>query len=156
MVLRAPMTLELSVEETMRPRAEFLRAQLQLPEGALGKLIVRHPQILTCSEDMMGQRVAFLRAQGLGGAELARAVLAHPQVLHYKIDSMQERVDYLHSIGLAQAQVASAVARFPQLFSLAVDANLAPKWRYLVEHLGGTPASLAAYPGYFSLSMPNR
>ena len=78
------------------------------------------------------------------------------QVLHYKIESMRERVSYLRSIGMTAPQVAAAVCRFPQLFSLSVESNLAPKWRYLVEHLGGDVATLCAYPGYFSLSLSNR
>ncbi|KAL4446227.1 hypothetical protein ABPG77_003034 [Micractinium sp. CCAP 211/92] len=158
--IRAPMALELRVRDTLEPRADFLRNVLSLSSGALGKLIVRHPQVLTCTEDMMQQRVDFLLQQGLSQAELGRAVLAHPQVLHYKIDSMQERVNFLLSIGLDRQQVASCVARFPQLFSLNVEANLGPKWRYLVDFLRASPeesvATLCSYPAYFSLSLTNR
>jgi len=81
------------------------------------------------------------------------------QVLHYKIDSMQERVSYLLSIGLDQGQVAACVSRFPQLFSLNVEANIAPKWRYLVDYIR-TPdqgvSTVCSYPAYFSLSLANR
>ena len=58
-----------------------------------------------------------------------------------------------------QAQVAACIHRFPQLFSLNVEANLAPKWRYLVDYIH-TPvhavATVCSYPGYFSLSLTNR
>ena len=148
-VLRAPMIMALSLSETLEPRAAFLQKEVGLAQGkgGLGKLIARHPQVLTCSEEMMRQRTAFLSVDcGLTATEIARAVVAHPQVLHYKIDSMKERVDYLQrSVGMTEKQVACAVARFPQIFSLAVASNMAPKWRYLVEHLG-----------YFSLSLANR
>lgn len=81
------------------------------------------------------------------------------QVLHYKIDSMRERVSFLRGCGLDQAQVAACCARFPQIFSLNVEANLAPKWRYLVDYIR-TPAdgvaTLCSYPAYFSLSLTNR
>lgn len=72
---------------------------------------------------------------------------------------MQERVAYLHFIGLTQVQVAACIARFPQLFSLNVEANLAPKWRYLVDYIRSPAdgvATLCAYPAYFSLSLINR
>lgn len=158
-VLRAPMIMALSVKETLEPRARFLMEELQLPEGTLiGKLITRHPQVLTCSEEMMYTRTSFLRKEcGLSNKEIAKAVLAHPQVLHYKIASMQERIDYLQrSVGMTNEQIAAAVSRFPQIFSLAVSSNIAPKWRYLVEHLGGDVSALCTYPGYFSLSLSNR
>ncbi|KAG7673774.1 hypothetical protein KSW81_006965 [Nannochloris sp. 'desiccata'] len=159
-VIRAPMIMALSLSETLEPRAAFLRKEVGLPhgKGGLGKLIARHPQILTCSEEMMRQRTEYLKTDcGLAANEIARAVLAHPQVLHYKIDSMKERVDYLQrSVGMTEKQVACAIARFPQIFSLAIASNMAPKWRYLVEHLGGDINALCAYPGYFSLSLANR
>lgn len=43
--VRAPMALELRVKDTLEPRAAFLRDVLSLSSGALGKLIVRHPQV---------------------------------------------------------------------------------------------------------------
>jgi hypothetical protein len=43
--MRAPMALELRVRDTLEPRAAFLRDVLCLSPGALGKLIVRHPQV---------------------------------------------------------------------------------------------------------------
>jgi mTERF domain-containing protein len=150
------MVLELSITDTLEPRAAFLRGKVCVPEGSLGKLISRHPQILTCSEDSMQQRVAFLIDLGLEAVEVGKVVLAHPQVLHYKIDSMNQRVDYLRSIGLNPKQVVGAVLRLPQLFSLNVEVNMAPKFHFLVEHLGGSVQSLASYPGYFSLSLSQR
>ncbi len=39
------MALELRVRDTLEPRADFLRNVLSLSSGALGKLIVRHPQV---------------------------------------------------------------------------------------------------------------
>jgi hypothetical protein len=156
-VLKAPMIMALSVDDTLRPRAAFLREEVYLAEGKLGKLFARHPQVLTCTEDMMRQRVQFLMQEcGLETEDLAHAVLAHPQVLHYKIDSMRTRLDYLRSIGMSAEQIAAGVARFPQIFSLSVATNMAPKWHYLVEHLGGNLTSLVAYPAYFSLSLAKR
>ena len=84
-----------------------------------------------------------------------------PQVLHYKIDSMQERLAFLRGCGLDGGQVAAAVARFPGVFSLNVEANMAPKWRYLADFICLAPpqdpvATLCAYPAFFSLSLTNR
>lgn len=44
-VVKAPMVLELSVEDTLQPRATFLSQHLGLGEGDLGKLVARHPQV---------------------------------------------------------------------------------------------------------------
>lgn len=156
-VSKAPMIMSLGLKETLEPRAEFLRNALGLNKSNLGKLISRHPQVLTCTEDMMQQRVDFLISRaGVKPDDLGKVVVAHPQVLHYKLDSMLERLEYLDSVGMRQEQIAQAVSRFPQIFSLSVTTNMAPKWHYLVEHLGGDVNALCSYPGYFSLSLNNR
>lgn len=156
-VLKAPMIMSLGMKETLEPRVEFLKNSLHLSKSQMGKLVSRHPQVLTCTEDMMQQRVDFLlQRAGVPADDLNKVVVAHPQVLHYKLDSMMERLDYLRSVGMRQEDIALAVARFPQIFSLSVTTNMAPKWHYLVEHLGGDVKGLCSYPGYFSLSLNNR
>lgn len=158
-LLKSPMIMSLSLKETLEPRVAFLREHrhLNLNKSQLGKLISRHPQVLTCTEESMQQRVDFLvNKAGVGGPELSKVVVAHPQVLHYKLDSMLERLTYLRSVGMQEGDIAQAVARFPQIFSLSVTTNMAPKWHYLVEHLGGDVKALCSYPGYFSLSLSNR
>lgn len=79
-VVKAPMLLELSVGETLEQRAAFLTRELGLGEGELGALLARHPQVLTCTQDMLAQRITFLRDHGFNQQEIGRAVLAHPQV----------------------------------------------------------------------------
>ena len=48
------------------------------------------------------------------------------------------------------------MSRYPQLLSLDVERNMRPKWRYLVDHLGGGSAALLGYPAYLSLSLASR
>lgn len=156
-ILKSPMIMSLSLSDTLQPRASFLKEELGLNKANLGKLISRHPQVLTCTKEMMQLRVDFLiEKAGIKPADLGKIVVTHPQVLHYKIDSMLERLDYLRSVGMTREQVSQAVSRFPQVFSLSVATNMGPKWHYLVEHLGGDVQALVSYPGYFSLSLPNR
>ncbi|KFM24256.1 mTERF domain-containing protein 1, mitochondrial [Auxenochlorella protothecoides] len=159
-VRRSPMLLELSAGGTLAPRAAFLSRELGLGgDGpALGALITRHPQLLTCVEAGMAARLAFLRDDvGLGEGALARTVRAHPQLLHYRVDSMAARIAFLRrTVGLDRAQAAGVVARLPQLLSLSVAANLEPKWRYLRAELGGDAGSVVTHPGYLSLSLAGR
>lgn len=154
------MLLELSAGGTLAPRAAFLSRELGLGgDGpALGALITRHPQLLTCVEAGMAARLAFLRDDvGLGEGALARTVRAHPQLLHYRVDSMAARIAFLRrTVGLDRAQAAGVVARLPQLLSLSVAANLEPKWRYLRAELGGDAGSVVTHPGYLSLSLAGR
>lgn len=80
-VMRAPMVLELSIPNTLQPRLDFLTEHAHIPTTSLGKLIGRHPLVLTCTEDGMRGRVEFLADEvGMPPEDVGRAVLAHPQV----------------------------------------------------------------------------
>jgi len=157
-VVRAPSVFTVDLNRTLLPRVNFLVEQLCLTDPAsIGKLIVRHPQALTLSDESMAKRINFLHTQiGLSPEDAGRAVLAHPQILHYSLESMLEKVDYLHSVGFSKQQVATCIKRIPQVFSLSVHSNIAPKWHYYIEQLGGSVKSLAASPQYFTLSLQGR
>lgn len=84
-VMRAPMVLELSIPNTLQPRLDFLTEHAHVPVSSLGKLIGRHPLVLTCTEEGMRGRVDFLTNEvGMPPEDVARAVLAHPQVGGYQ------------------------------------------------------------------------
>lgn len=73
--------MELSVEDTLEPRVEFLKKTVGVTAENIGKVITRLPSVLTYTEDFMQERVDFLRSTGLSDEEMAKAVTAHPQVL---------------------------------------------------------------------------
>ena len=69
---------------------------------------------------------------------------------------MEDKVRYLASIGVGAHQMGKVISRLPQLLSLNVANNMAPKFEYLRSELGGTVDTIAGFPAYFSLSMPQR
>lgn len=77
-------------------------------------------------------------------------------MLYLKVDSMEDKVRYLASIGVGAHQMGKVISRLPQLLSLNVANNMAPKFEYLRSELGGTVDTIAGFPAYFSLSMPQR
>lgn len=79
-----------------------------------------------------------------------------PQMLYLKVDAMEEKVQYLRNIGVHGEQMGKVISRLPQLLSLDVANNMAPKFEYLRSQLGGTVDTIAGFPAYFSLSMPQR
>ena len=78
------------------------------------------------------------------------------QILHYSTDCMEERLEFLQRIGMSSEEVVLAVARLPQLLCLDIEANLQPKYRYLLNELGGSVKSICTFPAYFSLSLYQR
>lgn len=90
------------------------------------------------------------------GSDSDNSAVLPAQMLYLKVESMEDKVRYLHSIGVEGPQMGKVISRLPQLLSLDVANNMAPKFEYLCSELGGTAATIAGFPAYFSLSMPQR
>lgn len=136
--------------------------------------------------DSMRERVDFLLGLGLTQEQVAACIHRFPQVRpwcsapgggRWVCRLMQGVLQRLLQGSLAAGSRASYRTRAPglttpphhlagapppcapQVFSLNVEANLEPKWRYLCDYMrtpGGSLATLASYPAFFSLSLTNR
>lgn len=156
-ITRAPVLLELSVNKTLRPRAQYLTQEVGIPEDAIGKLVTKHPAVLTYNSDtMVAPRMRFFLDLGVSKEGLAKMVTRHPQLLHYSIDSMKPRLDYLQAIGMSEEEIVTTVSRLGTLFSLSIESSLRPKFEYLTAELGGDVQTVAKFPAYFSLSLDKR
>ncbi len=78
--MRAPTILELGVEETLEPRVAFIQRAACVPDDSVGKLLLKSPSLLTCTEAQMQLRIDFLRRAGFDDVQLGKAVAAFPQV----------------------------------------------------------------------------
>ncbi|CAI5990861.1 unnamed protein product [Closterium sp. NIES-64] len=155
----APGIFECSVDRAIRPRIRFLQNALQLSDEDVVKVVLRSPQVLTQSvqSGLVPRLHYFLHDLALPLPSLASMVVRHPQLLHYSLDdAVRPRVAFLRSIGLSSRDVAHVLFRLPQILSLSVPNCLAPKYDYLIHHLGGSPNSIVSFPAYFSLSLHAR
>jgi len=151
----APSVMELSVERTLAPRVAFLEEVVGVKD--IGKVITKHPAILTYStENTLEPRLQYLLDLGLTKDEIVKMVTRHPQILHYSEDGLQQRIDFLMDIGMSDGQIVKTITSMTQIFSLSVRENLAPKYDYYVNSMGGNNTALADNPCYWSLSTNQR
>jgi len=155
-LFQAPAVTELSVEKTLSPRVEFLRDTIGTKSELLQKTLLKHPHLLTYSEEGMSARVAFLQEWNLSADDIARMVTLHPQILHYSVQSMSMHIHYLLHLGIDRSSVQRIIVRFPQLLSLDLKANVIPKLRYLRSELGGTTETIENNPVFVGLSLKKR
>lgn len=155
-LLRAPAVVELSVENTLEPRLAFLRDDLGLPEGSLPNILVKHPQLMTCTQESMQERADFLRSIGMNDELLGKSILSHPQLLHYSVDSMSARIEYFRSIGVENTNLPKMLSRMPQLLGLNIEVNVAPKFDFLCDQLGGGHQTIEKSPVFLALSLEKR
>lgn len=106
--MRAPTILELSVEKTLEPRVAFVQRAACVPDDSVGKLLLKSPSLLTCTEAQMQLRVDFLRRAGFDDVQMGKAVVAFPQV-RLAVGCMRCYRKFLF-VSLLQRQISSCPA----------------------------------------------
>jgi len=117
-LFRAPAVTELSVENTLAPRVEFLQDMLGIRKEVLRKTLLKAPQLLTYSQESMSARIAFLQEWNMSATDLNKVIVSHPQVLHYSVRSMSEHISFLLHVGIERNNIRRVITRFPQILSL--------------------------------------
>ncbi|CAI5479180.1 unnamed protein product [Closterium sp. Yama58-4] len=166
----APGIFECSVDRALRPRIRFLQNALQLrlrrgrgegggaqPAGAHSERAGRPRTAPALLPAPPRAAPTLPRFHGRAVSAIPSMLVRHPQLLHYSLDdAVRPRVAFLRAIGLSSRDVAHVLFRLPQILSLSVPNCLAPKYDYLIRHLGGSPNSIVSFPAYFSLSLHTR
>ena len=109
-------------------KQDFLQNEPLLNARQVDKVVVTHPQVLSCSiEDNLKPTVDWIKGLGLKQTQVAKVVARLPAVLGYSVeDNLQPKVDWIKGLGLNQAQVAKVVVRLPSVLGYSIEANLQP------------------------------
>ena len=127
-----PPILSLTVEDTLRPKVEYLMS-IGVKQEDIGKVVTKHPQVLSFSIDnTMKQRIEYLKSIGVKHEDIGKVVTDLPQVLSYSIDdNMKQRIEYLKSIGVKQEDIGKVVTKHPPILTLSVDDVMKQRVDYL-------------------------
>ncbi|XP_045827323.1 transcription termination factor MTERF9, chloroplastic [Trifolium pratense] len=158
-IASTPSIFSYSVENSLKPTVRYLIEEVGIKEKDLGKVIQLSPQILVQRIDISwNARFMFLTKElGAPKESIVKMVTKHPQLLHYSIDDgLLPRINFLRSIGMKNADILKILTSLTQVLSLSLEANLKPKYLYLVNELRNEVKSLTKYPMYLSLSLDQR
>ncbi|GAU28386.1 hypothetical protein TSUD_257140 [Trifolium subterraneum] len=158
-IASTPSIFSYSVENSLKPTVRYLIEEVGIKEKDLGKVIQLSPQILVQRIDISwNTRFMFLTKElGAPKESIVKMVTKHPQLLHYSIDDgFLPRINFLRSIGMKNADILKILTSLTQVLSLSLEANLKPKYLYLVNELHNEVKSLTKYPMYLSLSLEQR
>lgn len=96
-IVRHPLLLTNSVQETMTPRVEFLRS-LGVSREGVAKMVTRHPQILHYKIESMLPRLRYLQSIGMSEEDIILCVSRLSQIFSLSVDnSLRPKFDYLTS-----------------------------------------------------------
>ncbi|WJX64898.1 Transcription termination factor mterf9, chloroplastic [Trifolium repens] len=158
-ITSTPSIFSYSLENSLKPTVRYLIEEVGIKEKDLGKVIQLSPQILVQRIDISwNTRFMFLTKElGAPKESIVKMVTKHPQLLHYSIDDgLLPRINFLRSIGMKNADILKILTSLTQVLSLSLEANLKPKYLYLVNELHNEVKSLTKYPMYLSLSLEQR
>lgn len=161
-----PFLLNLSAENNLQPRIDFLSTRCGLNVTDVAKLVQSKGggSILGLSVDKnLKPTVDFLtKLLDNDPVALRKCVLAHPQLLALSISNLQSKVDYFDSLG---PSMATRIAfRCPAVFSLSLNENIIPTIDFLSKVWGVVPTDgqltsitlanyLQEYPNILTLSL---
>lgn len=142
---KAPLALVYDVGRTVNKRLAYLRDELHLPPTTVGKVLVATPEVLEWSvEKVLQPRVALLSSL-VGEEGVPAAVDKVPLLLG--TDDFVDRVLWLReTVGLNDAQLRMVVREAPAVLTYSIVGNLAPKWAFISETMGGTKDDVVHAP----------
>ena len=151
---QAPSVMGQSLEG-LKQKTRFLCEVIGVDSSYTGRVIARDPAVLTRNIEAEGvfERLLFYEDLGLDRGDVGYMVERHPQVLRYSVSSMEPKTAFLREIGMDNDMVIRTVTGLPQVLGLDVNRNLRPKYEYLEGDIGGSAATAASFPTYFSLSL---
>lgn len=142
---KTPLCLVYDSKKTVAKRLVYFSQNLGFTARTIGKILVSTPEVLEWSvEKMLKPRVALLQSL-VGDDALAAIVDKVPSI--FGVDDILDRVLWLRDVvGLNDAQIRSVVREAPAILTYSVVGNLAPKWTFIHEAMGGTHADIVAAP----------
>lgn len=142
---KTPLALVFDPRKTIGRRLSYFSEELRLSPETVGKLVVATPEVLEWSlEKKLKPRVMLL--ESLVGADALPLVLNKVPGI-FSVDDVLGRVLWLRDdVGLNSDQIRVVIREAPAILTYSVVGNLAPKWTFIHETVGATPADLVAAP----------
>lgn len=142
---KAPLVLVYDAKKSISKRLEYLSKRLGFSPKTVEKILVSTPEILEWSvEKILKPRVLLLESL-VGEDAVANVIDKVPSL--FGTENILDRVLWLRDdIGLDDLQIRAIIHQAPAILTYSVLGNLAPKWAFIHETMGGTHDDLVAAP----------
>jgi hypothetical protein len=160
-----PQIIQLSIENNLKPRLDFLQERLDLSDTELACWFEKsNSAILGLSvEANLKPTLDFLQTL-VNPSELKKAVRSHPPLLGLSLTNLQEKVSYFQGLEepSSHSRLAGRIlAKCPSVYSLSLGQNIQPTIEFLSRIWGATPPKrqhvlahrLCEYPTILTLSL---
>ncbi|KAH7293241.1 hypothetical protein KP509_28G017400 [Ceratopteris richardii] len=107
-------------------------SELGLSEREIARVILRRPQLMSCSVKRLRKVTEFLLSQGVKEHMVGKVLVASPQVFSLNTeDKLKRGVDFFRSVGLDKERDMEFIfSRSAQLFCCSIEKNLLPTFEF--------------------------
>eukprot|EP00250_Pteridium_aquilinum_P008170 c17733_g1_i1 orf=531-2783(+) len=121
-------------EMKLKPLINYFM-ELGLSEGEVAKVILRRPQLMTCTLERLKRVAEFLKSLGVKDDMVGKILITSPQVFTLNTeDKLKRGVEFFRSMGLDKARDMEFVfARSAQLFCCSIEKNLLPTFEFFAN-----------------------
>lgn len=144
-IAKAPLSLVYNVDSSIQKRLEYLSKELDLPISTVGKVLVAVPQVLDWSVDKLIRPRIQLLTSIVGSDAIGTLIDKVPIVIGFE-DAIDRVLWLREQVGLSDEQIRIVIREAPAVLTYSVVGNLAPKWAFISETMGGTKDDVVAAP----------
>lgn len=157
LVSRFAELLSYDPQTKLKPLIDYF-LELGLSEGEVARVILRRPQLMTCTLERLKRVAAFLKSLGMKDDMVGKVLITSPQVFTLNTeDKLKRGVEFFRSMGLKkQRDLEYVFARSAQLFCCSIEKNLQPTIKFFLDlglEKGEVSAMIVAFPSMLGQSV---
>ncbi len=141
----------------LKKKFVYLKELLSLSEEELVSMIIKFPQIFSCSKENIESKINVLMSFGIPIGKVKNIIKKYPVIISYSQDNILQRYQDMLDLGYSPIQIKNIIAYLPIFFGLSIS-NIKQKIVDLTN-LGFTQEEVinmtALLPSLFSFSIDN-
>lgn len=142
---KTPLALVYDAKKSLAKRLTYLSNDLGLSTTTVGKVLVSTPEILEWSLEKKLKPYVKLLESLIGENNISGVIDKIPFI--FGVENILDRVLWLRDeVELNNEQIQCVLKEAPAILTYSVTGNLAPKWTFLHETMGGTKEDVVAAP----------
>lgn len=130
-IAQYPEVLGRVFDKSLQVRIEWLKEQLQVDSDGIARMTEKMPQLLFLKNNVVLERIGFLKSMKFSSKEVAAMVISCPQILVLSIDdSLKPNMNFLVR---HMKRSLKEVAEFPAYLTYSLETRIRPRYKVMQE-----------------------
>ncbi|KAM6570257.1 hypothetical protein CsatB_018242 [Cannabis sativa] len=131
-IVTRPQLLEADLENTLRPKMEFLES-LGFSGASMVNLLTKEPRVLDCD---LVDSVQLFRAHGFSNEQIKALTIKRASLHFYNVNNTVKKLEYFKFMGFSDEDIARIVSSEPYILERSLENQIIPCIEVLKRVLG--------------------